>query len=73
MPTILIPLYAASYRLFQKALHRLNLHYMPPCYPNGDTLLWCRWCGVREVVDYNSRRAMLQIRESMRRLDREQA
>jgi len=30
--------------------HRYNWHYAPPIYPEGDTMLWCKWCGFREVV-----------------------
>ena len=30
--------------------HRFNWHYAPPIYPEGDTMLWCKWCGFREVV-----------------------
>ncbi len=38
------------YRSAQRLLHRLNLHYMPPCHPDGDTVIWCRWCGARYRV-----------------------
>ena len=43
-------LYAWGYRVIQRALHALNLHYMPATYPDGDVVLWCRWCGARSKV-----------------------
>ena len=30
--------------------HRFNWHYAPPIYPNGDTQLWCKWCGFRQTI-----------------------
>jgi hypothetical protein len=39
-----------AYRFVMRIAHRLNWHYAPPCYPDGDTLLWCHWCGFRAVV-----------------------
>jgi hypothetical protein len=33
-----------------KVSHRFNWHYAPPIYPDGDTQLWCKWCGFRETV-----------------------
>lgn len=33
-----------------KLAHKYNWHYAPPIYPDGDTMLWCKWCGFREVV-----------------------
>jgi hypothetical protein len=38
------------YRSFMTIMHRFHWHYAPPIYPEGDTLLWCRWCGFRQVV-----------------------
>jgi len=38
------------YRPTQRLLHRFNLHYMPPMYPERDKVLWCRWCGARYKV-----------------------
>lgn len=38
------------YRNAMKLLHRFNLHYAPPIYPDGEMLLWCKWCGFRQVV-----------------------
>jgi hypothetical protein len=43
-------LYSRSYRLLQRALHRVNLHYMPPIRIESETLLWCHWCGARGQV-----------------------
>ncbi len=30
--------------------HKYNWHYAPPCYPEGDTQLWCQWCGFRQTI-----------------------
>lgn len=38
------------YRVVMRLAHRFNWHYAPPIYPDGDTMLWCKWCGFREVV-----------------------
>lgn len=49
-------IYYFFYRLIMKVAHKFHWHYAPPIYPNGDTTLWCKWCGLRGVVkrrDYN--------------------
>ena len=33
-----------------KIAHHFNWHYAPPIYPDGDTMLWCKWCGFRSVI-----------------------
>jgi len=38
------------YRLVMRVAHRYNWHYAPPIYPEGDTMLWCQWCGFRAVI-----------------------
>ena len=38
------------YGLVMKIAHKYNWHYAPPIYPEGDTMLWCKWCGFREVI-----------------------
>ena len=38
------------YRIIMKISHRYNWHYAPPCYPDGDTQLWCKWCGMRYTI-----------------------
>jgi len=38
------------YRAIMRIAHRFHWHYAPPVYPAGDTMLWCKWCGFREVV-----------------------
>ena len=30
--------------------HRYNWHRMDIFHPDGDTLLWCQWCGLRVVT-----------------------
>lgn len=61
MERVWIYLYSRTYRAISKLLHRFNLHYMPPIYPDGDTVLWCHWCGARYRV--------LQIRRRERTLE----
>lgn len=49
------------YRLVMRISHKYNWHYAPPIYPEGDTHLWCKWCGFRQTIkkanqkDYLSR------------------
>lgn len=40
------------YRLIMRIAHKYNWHYAPPCYPDGDTQLWCRWCGFRQTIKF---------------------
>ena len=43
------------YRVIMKIAHRFNWHYAPPIYPEGDTVLWCKWCGFRERIKIRTR------------------
>lgn len=38
------------YRVVMRLAHRFHWHYAPPIYPEGDTQLWCKWCGFRQTV-----------------------
>ena len=38
------------YRLVMRVAHRYNWHYAPPIHPEGDTQLWCKWCGFRQTI-----------------------
>ena len=38
------------YRLVMQIAHRYSWHYAPPIYPEGDTQLWCKWCGFRQTI-----------------------
>ena len=54
------------YRLIMRIAHRYNWHYAPPIYPDGDTQLWCMWCGFRQTVrriDEVNRKAARVMRE----------
>ena len=42
--------YMTLYRPLMKLAHRFNWHYAPPIYPEGDKVLWCKWCGLRQTV-----------------------
>ncbi len=39
-----------AYRVTMRVAHRYNWHYAPPSYPERDTLLWCHWCGFRQIT-----------------------
>lgn len=39
-----------AYRFIMRIAHKYNWHYAPPIYPEGDTQLWCKWCGFRETI-----------------------
>jgi len=38
------------YRVVMRFAHRFHWHHAPPIHPEGDTLLWCKWCGFRQIV-----------------------
>lgn len=38
------------YRAVMRLAHRFNWHYAQPIYPDGDTQLWCKWCGFRKTI-----------------------
>ena len=38
------------YRIVMRIAHYFNWHYAPPIYPDGDTVLWCKWCGMRDII-----------------------
>lgn len=43
--------YFLLYGKFMVMVHRLNWHHMEKCYPDGDTLLICHWCGIRIIKE----------------------
>ena len=38
------------YRWFMTFAHRHGWHKMEEFYPEGDTMLWCQWCGLRVIT-----------------------
>lgn len=38
------------YRAVMRLSHKFHWHYAPPLYPDGDTQLWCQWCGFRMTI-----------------------
>ena len=50
--------------------HRFNWHYAPPIYPEGDTQLWCKWCGFRETI---YRRGQKTIYEALSEMEAKQS
>ena len=45
-----IPFAGKFYRAIMRLAHRFHWHYAPPIYPDGDTQLWCKWCGFRQTI-----------------------
>jgi hypothetical protein len=41
------------YRPLMKVMHYFNLHHTTTIYPNGDTMVWCEWCGIRDIIKHN--------------------
>lgn len=52
------------YRIVMKLAHRYHWHYAPPCYPDGDTLLWCKWCGLQQTIKRRGDKAVVNISDS---------
>lgn len=51
LKSLVAPLwYRTLYRPFMRLTHRFHWHYAPPSYPDGDTLLRCKWCGFSDIV-----------------------
>ena len=48
------------YRITMRIAHRYNWHYAPPIYPEGDTQLWCKWCGFRQTIKRREDRDILK-------------
>ena len=42
--------YRWLYGPLMRTAHRYHWHYAPPIYPEGDTQLWCQWCGFRQTI-----------------------
>lgn len=51
-----------------KIAHRYNWHYAPPIYPEGDTMLWCKWCGFREVTKRKNHNSLGEIAKEAEKL-----
>lgn len=49
-----LPFYGVTYRAIMRLAHRFNWHHAPPCYPDGDTMLRCSWCGFSAVVKHRN-------------------
>lgn len=43
------------YRFIMRLAHKYHWHYAPPIYPDGDTHLWCKWCGFRQTIKHAKR------------------
>ena len=50
------------YRLVMRIAHHYNLHYAPPIYPDGDTQLWCKWCGFRQTIRHSNAQGQRRFR-----------
>jgi hypothetical protein len=42
--------YRFIYRRLMRLAHRHGWHHMRTIYPEGDTMVICDWCGVRDVI-----------------------
>jgi hypothetical protein len=52
-------LYGTLYGAFQRFIHRHNWHHTRTCYPDGNTLVICDWCGLRDVVKRRGERSAI--------------
>lgn len=57
--------YYRRYKYWQKFIHRFNYHHMELSYPDGETLAWCHWCGLRDKV-YDAKATETSLREAVR-------
>ena len=48
------------YRTVIIIAHKFNWHYAPPIYLEGDTQLWCKWCGFRQTIKPKNNNEILQ-------------
>jgi hypothetical protein len=39
-----------GYRTLMRLAHRFHWHHMKPYHPDGDTIIWCHWCGARYAI-----------------------
>jgi hypothetical protein len=46
--------YTTLYRPLMRFAHRHHWHYAPPIFPEGDTVFWCKWCGMRDTMNKRS-------------------
>ena len=49
------------YRCVMKFMHKYDWHHAPPIHPDGDTQLWCQWCGLRYTIKHNPSDKILSI------------
>jgi hypothetical protein len=42
--------------VLMRLAHRYHWHHAPPLYPEGDTQLWCKWCGFRQTIKRHDER-----------------
>lgn len=45
------------YQSIMRLAHKHNWHHAPPLYPDGDTQLWCQWCGFRQTIKFAPKRS----------------
>ena len=61
--------YYFFYSTIMKIAHKFNWHYAPPVYPDGDTQLWCKWCGFRQTIKRAKEHVEVATDEEVRRID----
>jgi hypothetical protein len=57
-----------KYRWWQKFIHKFNYHHMELAHPDGDTLAWCHWCGLRDIV-YDPTKAKKTLSQRLSKTD----
>ena len=49
------------YRPLMKLAHKFGWHHMREVYPDGDTMLWCDWCGIRIVTKTRKQKEIVDL------------
>lgn len=44
-----LPFYGRAYQMLMRLSHRFNWHHTVTIHPDGDTMIWCQWCGMKYV------------------------
>lgn len=63
--TFILFFYYRRYKYWQMFIHRFNYHHMELSHPDGETLAWCQWCGLRDRI-YDTKAAAASLRDAAR-------
>ena len=64
--------YRFIYRRLMRLAHRFNWHHTRTCYPDGDTLVVCDWCGLSKVMQRRDYKPAIECGAAESRAKREQ-